>query len=167
MQNVEQNSINDIARATVVMEEQKQNTLREAQLLQILINIGNQTRIKLAELELDTALARLAIIKEMKEATQPQGIPETTATPTEFMTTAKEMPSTPAEKKQEPKQPETIKTETKAPDVKTTAEEVPNQTATDSNIENPTPAPASEAVEAPAENNSQPTTVGSGQSQGK
>lgn len=159
MQNVEQNSINDIARATVVMEEQKQNTLREAQLLQILINIGNQTRIELAELELDTALARLAIIKEMKEATQPQGIPETTATPTEFMTTVKEMPSTPAEKKQEPKQPETIKTEAKAPDVKTTAKEVPDQTATN--------APTSEAVEAPTENKAQPTTGGSSQSQGK
>ena len=58
-------------------------------------------------------------------------------------------------------------TEAQTSDAETTAEEVPEQNTTDSNIETPTPAPASEAVEAPAENNSQPTTVGSGQSQGK
>lgn len=135
MQNAEKdNNIYDIARATVVMEEQKQNTLREAQLLQILINIGNQTRVEVAQLELDTAMARLEILKTMQvmESSQLHSIiPENTYQPNQ----------------------------TPATEIKTTAEEVPDQ--------NTTNAPTSEAVEAPAEHNSQPTAGGSSQNQGK
>lgn len=64
------------------------------QTLEIFRNITEQTRLETAKIDLQTALARLAIIKGMKEEIQPQTISETTGSQPEVNseTTAEEVP---------------------------------------------------------------------------
>ena len=89
--------------AELKLEQRRKERIEAEQTLEILRNITDKTRLELAKTELQTALARLAMIKEMKDGTQPQEIPETTAKTTEFQTAAEEVPPAPA-KQEEPKE---------------------------------------------------------------
>lgn len=75
--------------AEIQLEKSRKERIELEQTLEILRNITDKTRLKLAETELQTALARLAIIKEMKEENQQQEIPSTTEKVTELKTTSK------------------------------------------------------------------------------
>lgn len=77
--------------AELKLEQRRKERIEAEQTLEILRNITDKTRLELAKTELQTALARLAMIKEMKNGTQPQEMPETTAKTTEFQTAAEEV----------------------------------------------------------------------------